>query len=1025
MDKTFLDKIAAPGAEFRGAPFWAWNAELSPDELRRQIRVMKEMGLGGFFMHSRTGLGTPYLSPEWFDCVKACIDEAEKQNMLAWLYDEDRWPSGAGGGLVTKNEKYRMRGLALVFPDKEEESGKDGDYLALYAARIDGARFNHPRRIASLKDTLEPGETRLGFRVEVSRPSSWYNDQTYLDTMNEEAVAEFIKVTHQAYAREIGGSFGKSVPGIFTDEPNYIHVNIPYPTIPWTGCVPERFRAAYGYDLADHLPELFSYVDGKEFSKARLDYRNLVTELFVSAFSRQIGEWCGQNGIQSTGHMLCEDELSGQINVVGSAMRHYEFMQAPGIDLLTEHWLVYDTAKQCTSAAHQFGRERRLTETYGCTGWDFPFLGHKALGDWQYALGINYRCQHLYWYSMAAEAKRDYPAAISGQSPWYRQYPVVEDYFGRLGAALSQGEEVRDILVIHPIESAFASHVEIKWGDPQVVTLPEEEKNRRNRRLTDPRNALLKANLDFDYGDEELMSRHASLDGKLLRVGQGEYKAVLLPELLTIRATTLKLLEAFRRAGGVVAYLGKAPEYLGGTLSSLPAEAYRAFTPVTLETAAAALEKAGRRVSIATPDGKEIDPTLYLMRQGGGLSTLFVCNTSSPTGATHDMKVPLVRERLLEYPDTRIAWQADAGDKIFELELETGNIRPVASTFENGCHRFATSLPAIGSRLFFAAKENLANAPLQLPVKAERPVPFNPARWNIALDEANVLVFDHAAWAANGGALSQPEYIIKIDDALRAKLDKRPRGGAMVQPWVSHGAKPAKTLELVLEYTFDCDAVPAGPCHLGLERPDLYRITLNGKELAHKDCGFWCDPSLRKLGVPAGMIRKGTNTLRLESTYHELLPGLEMVYLLGAFGVHGNTITAQPETLAIGDWCPQGLQNYAGNVTYQTTLPYAGNGPLVLEIPEWRGVSLGIRVNGGQEQPLAWPPFRLNLAESLKPGDNTLEITVYGHRRNSHGPFYLNEKWPAWTGPGQFKTYEHLERQLVPCGLLTTPLLFA
>lgn len=59
MVQKFIEKIENPAAQFRGAPFWAWNGKLEPEELRRQIRDMKRMGLGGFFMHSRVGLNTP------------------------------------------------------------------------------------------------------------------------------------------------------------------------------------------------------------------------------------------------------------------------------------------------------------------------------------------------------------------------------------------------------------------------------------------------------------------------------------------------------------------------------------------------------------------------------------------------------------------------------------------------------------------------------------------------------------------------------------------------------------------------------------------------------------------------------------------------------------------------------------------------------------------------------------------------------------------------------------------------------
>lgn len=53
--------------------------------------------------------------------------------------------------------------------------------------------------------------------------------------------------------------------------------------------------------------------------------------------------------------------------------------------------------------------------------------------------GINVRCHHLAWLTMAGEAKRDYPAAIGYQGPWHRDYRLVEDYFARVNYALSRG----------------------------------------------------------------------------------------------------------------------------------------------------------------------------------------------------------------------------------------------------------------------------------------------------------------------------------------------------------------------------------------------------------------------------------------------------------------------------------------------------------------------------------------------------------------------------------------------------------
>ena len=90
MLHDLIKQLNNPTSEYRGAPFWSWNGTLDPEELRKQIRVMRDMGMGGFFMHARTGLDTAYLSDEWFECVTACVDEAEELEMRPWLYDEDR-----------------------------------------------------------------------------------------------------------------------------------------------------------------------------------------------------------------------------------------------------------------------------------------------------------------------------------------------------------------------------------------------------------------------------------------------------------------------------------------------------------------------------------------------------------------------------------------------------------------------------------------------------------------------------------------------------------------------------------------------------------------------------------------------------------------------------------------------------------------------------------------------------------------------------------------------------------------------
>ena len=105
-----------PTCEYRGAPFWAWNGKLSRETLTRQIDMLRKMGMGGFHMHVRTGMDSPYLDEEFMSYIRHCVEKAEKDSMLAWLYDEDRWPSGTAGGKITAAHPDYARKTLLFTP---------------------------------------------------------------------------------------------------------------------------------------------------------------------------------------------------------------------------------------------------------------------------------------------------------------------------------------------------------------------------------------------------------------------------------------------------------------------------------------------------------------------------------------------------------------------------------------------------------------------------------------------------------------------------------------------------------------------------------------------------------------------------------------------------------------------------------------------------------------------------------------------------------------------------------------------
>ena len=363
--KQIRENFKNPGAEYRSAPFWSWNDNLEPEELKRQLDLMKEGGFGGSFMHSRMGLITPYFSKQWMDCVKSTVEHSRKIGLLAYLYDEDRWPSGFAGGVATKNKKNRM--------------------WSLVARKING---------------------KLNFSKEINPQNPDYNDTAYLDTANKEAVKVFIDSAYEPYKKHFKSEFRKTIPAIFTDEPNYNTRYYDKPEdknvvalLPWTFGFDEIFKNTYGYDLNKNLRALIE--DEGNYTKIRYDYWELIHELFLEKFARQIYNWCDKNGIDFTGHYLGENSLISQINSTGSSMAFYEYMHIPGIDHLCKQInLMWLCAKQCVSAANQTGRKRVISEIFGASGQDFSLADRKWIGDWDMVMGINLFCPHLWLYSM-------------------------------------------------------------------------------------------------------------------------------------------------------------------------------------------------------------------------------------------------------------------------------------------------------------------------------------------------------------------------------------------------------------------------------------------------------------------------------------------------------------------------------------------------------------------------------------------------------------------------------------------------
>jgi len=1001
-------EFAAPPQNQRGAPFWSWNDRLHVPELIRQVHDMKAHGMGGFFMHSREGLETPYLGPEWMESIRQTVKAAKETGMGAWLYDEDRWPSGYAGGRVPAaaaalQDPNAFRAKLLTLQETPTLPSDSANALALFAAVISNKSLIsvRPMPLAAASDDLLPGETWLVIRREVATPDEWFNDDAYADNLNPESVKSFIDITYEAYKNEVGAEFGKAVPGIFTDEPNIFARPAANGrrALPWTDGFLEYFRFHRAWDLSDSLPWLFydpviqpadSQAAPPTSARARHDYWWTISERFTSAYSEQLGHWCQQNGLAFTGHFLYEQEMGFGIRTGGAIMPHYRHQHVPGIDMLTEQNREFLTIKQVSSVANQFGRQRVLSETYGCSGWEFTFEGQKWNGDWQYVLGVNLRCQHLALYSLRGCRKRDYPPTFNYNTTWWKYNQVVEDYFARVGVITSAGKAVRDVLMLHPIATGWSMLGE---GDEQA-----ERVNAYSERLNQFVQAFLATHYDFDFGDEQILASAGITQNCHLVVGQVPYQLVVIPpNTHTLLFSTVELLGKFLNAGGKILAFHPLPGWVQAEPSPLVAALWQ-HPGVTLLTGVASLQTAleqnlPRRVSLTTSWGQQAAELLYLQRNlSDGRQAFFIVNNNR-SGSFSDVSAVLEGTGRLE-----------------EWDPMSGTIHTRAAEQRDGMLCFQTSFGPAGSRLFVTDPAG----PVLLPVPvdsrfsrlaatgrgSERAIYIGPT-CAFHRTDPNVLTLDKCRYRLEDDDWSDEMDVWRAQQMIREKLGMRQvfynglpqRYRWALQPHPSDGAR------VELRFSFAVRTVPANCVHLLLEKSEWLRVMLNGQAVEPAADGWYLDQAFHRIALP--LLQIGLNELILSVNGYANFMEIEDCYLIGDFAVSpAREIGSEPSSLHFGDWTRQGYLHYAGGIVYHAAIDYETGTCAALVLGETRAVDVALHVNGKIVGHIPWSSANhFNLTPHLQPGSNQLGIEVVGSPRNMLGPLHLapgRERWTDW-----------------------------
>lgn len=933
--------FACPPATWRGAYFWSINDRVDDHRIREQVRHMHRQGQGGAFYHPRAGMTDAYLGRRFFEGVDAALAECREQGMLFYLYDEDRFPSGFAGGYVVEADD-RHAALQLV------RSVPDGGGAPTYDV------------------------------VPVSA-SSRFGDRPFPSLLSEEAVAEFIRVTHDAYAARYAPLFGGEIPAIFTDEPN-LRTDRRVVALPWASDFADVFRERKGYDIVDELDALFE--GGSEARRVRYDYWDVVASLFEQRFTAQIARWCDEHGIMFTGHFW--EHVFPDPTFTGSVMPNYAHMQAPGIDMLfhpdwnagrAEVQFGNDLiARELVSVGNQLGKPRLLSETHGAGGWDYEFSSMKRMLDWQFAHGINLVCQHLYHYSLRGYRKRDFPQSFGTHQPWSESYRLLGDYVGRLSYAVSAGRQRVDVLVLHPAGSTWT-----EWNPLADDPAREPELESINASVTGVLETLSTHQIAYDLGDEHLLERHGSVGaGPSLVVGRMAYRVVVLPSMTTIRTETLQLLSEFVTAGGLVLGAGRPPELLDGRPAPRLTRQLDTGDPLTGAGLVAALLDAGvEHLRLRSVSGPR-ESLYYQRRDTDSEQILFLANVDR----SQSVSVALDEE-------------LDGAERWDPVDGMISTLEPQHS----GSATFV--LPAAGSLLIRLPAESARRFAVRRPeLQSYASVTVDPRSWRVEQLGMNALVLKRCRVKLNGAPWTEEMGVLEADDTVRDEIGVERRSIGARQPWMYSSADRAVRASVTARFTFDVASVPGGRLALALEDPHRVVIAVNGAGVESAADEWYRDEAFRLVDI-RGLCAAGENTVDLTWDDYGIDDGMEWIFLVGDFALadaaegspprSGFTIVSE-SPLEVGEWTEQGRPYYSGSVRYEATVelpadvPAPAAGSVVLELEGIEAIAVDVVVNEQPAGTIGWAPWTLDVGRLVYPGANRITLVVHNSMQNLLGP---------------------------------------
>jgi hypothetical protein len=919
--------------------FWFWD-EVIKDEYQAasMAKEMVKQRLNPGYAHPRSGFSNSvtalpleqYLAKPWFDGFKNALQTAKENGTTLGYCDEYNWPSGQAAGRVL--EQYpELEAKHLVWKRYEVNGNSTVNYRSVDFA-VAGKVINKKIDVPSLQIIGE------GDDINWTAPKGNWIVYTYekkhhqgmdggkVNYLDPKLMEVFIPLVHEQYAKHFGHEMGKAIPGVFVDnEGDYGW------RMAWSEYLAQQYKVKKGRDIRLWLPLLTEEDRDGIFAKARYDWFDVVSDVYIESYFEPLVNWLKMRGMYYISN-LWEESLLLQTAAAGDLMRTTRAVTMPGNDCLEMKSQDVHDFKEIQSVA-EFEDRPLMSEIMGVEGWDQTPEQMKMTVNSITSFGINHVVPHGINMNRKLETI-PFPADWFTENPYWPYLHYWTDFTRRASFVTRQSKLAADVLLIHPVESVWAFS-ENCFRSEETKDRWDERAVRVNNVYSDAMRNMNKENIDFLIGDKYYLAKGTvGFSGKKTKItiNSHDFYAMVIPPVYVISRSSFNTIFEFAKNGGTVILLGElpqgSPEY--------------GMNDTVIMAQSNALKELPNVINLAAKDNVQqeminvlkTEVKLQILLENAG--RLYTAHRT--IGDTHLYWLANNTDTVKNFT----AWLRDGEGAAEIWNCETGQIQTIPSGKEKEYNTVSLTLnPYEGYWLAFNPRKKASKSEQHTNLSFREKV--LDGKWMLSYPEHDT-VFKTTAKVlySDDEDIDEKKLQPAYDDSSWQYYSKRANLKDYHAYWRMN--MPVGTKSVVL---------PA------------YML---GKDI-------WIDG--KKLTVSDTFVPLSSNTCLLAFVMNLE----EQKSVLAPF----KFLVEPAEIPGLQSWYACGLQQYTGYVDYETTVTLDNlSSNVSIDLGKVKYMA-EVFINGQSVGARLWSPFNFDISGKLKSGENTIKIRV--------GNLIANEMW--------------------------------